>query len=661
MYRRLTILSVIIVAAMLGMVWLGYHSITIWEKGLHGARLGEFAQAAEQIRRDVTRKLTEFMTQERLRPYTDYQYYYVPENIAPNQQMTVLTSPLRFSLSNGLAYGYFQISPEGGISTPYSKDGDGNYRVGDEQVAMAREAIEYQDMLREKLLPLVKISSRKLSVPAAAKAQPAETKKPAIDPPDAVSFDKAANVTAGKLTPKTQELKVESLLPETDNTSQVYTQNRASVEFNIYNNDPQRGQPGPATSQRQADVPQQVARQTISPQPVPQSPVAQISQSDAATSAQAPDDLVNVTVESFVPVVVDDGDSGPIFPGQIYLLRHVKIEDRDIVQGFRFDEKKLLEEVYDSASLIPSDMAFEIQPGPQSEAAYTAVLSFGRGELVFGLRDKDPSRVAGQIASLRHWYFGIVAVVLAAVGLGLASVWRNVHAQAVLAAKKDDFISAVSHELRTPLTSIRMHSEMLERNWVKSQDKLGEYYRSMRQESERLSRLIENVLDFSRIQRGRKKYNFVVGDLNKCIGDVIEMMKPYAAQNGFAIQADLGDIASVMFDRDAVTQVVVNLLDNSIKYSRQADDKTIYVRTRPQGRHTLIEVEDRGPGLPHHERKKVFEQFYRVAAESTREVPGTGLGLALVKRFVEAHQGFVEVLAAQPTGALFRVSLPTAG
>jgi signal transduction histidine kinase len=347
-----------------------------------------------------------------------------------------------------------------------------------------------------------------------------------------------------------------------------------------------------------------------------------------------------------------------VFAGQIYLLRHVKIEDRDIVQGFRFDQKQLLEEVRDSSRILPQDMSFEQPPGPSSDATYTAVLSFGRGEVPIGLKDKDPGRIARQVASLRNWYFGVVAVVFMAVAMGLASVWQNVYAHASLARKKDDFISAVSHELRTPLTSIRMHSEMLEKKWVKSEEKASEYYRSMRQESERLTRLIENVLDFSRIQRGRKKYNFLVGDLNKCISDVVEMMRPYAAQSGFTIAADLGTLPPTKFDKDALTQIVVNLLDNAVKYARAADEKVVYVRTRQDGQHTIIEVEDRGPGLPHRERKKVFEQFYRVAAESTREVPGTGLGLAIVKKFVEAHEGFVEVLAAKPKGAVFRVGLP---
>jgi signal transduction histidine kinase len=639
---------------MLGMSWLGYYSITIWEEGLRGARIGQFAQAAEQIRNDVRRKLDAFMQQERSRPYTDYQYYYVPENVAPNQQTTVLVSHLKDKMSNGLAYGYFQIERGGRITTPYF---DASRVTDAGEDAVVNEAKEYVEQLSRELLPSVKISSHTLSVSMAAQMQKTdekavEEKKKAGPPPPAIAYNEQSHIANKTSSAGKPELKIESLLGGS-RKSQVVVQNRALVEENAYSNDSMQ------TAQRQ-DMGTQAARPSGNEVSVSQPSLDVASAQEAQPGAQQPDkEMVNIIIEPFVPMVVSgDKDSGSIFAGQIYLLRHVKIEDRDIIQGFRFDQKRLLEEVRDSSRIIPQDMGFELSPGPTSNAAYTAVLSFGRGEVPIGLKDKDPDRIARQVASLRNWYFGVVAVVFVAVAMGLTSVWQNVYAHASLARKKDDFISAVSHELRTPLTSIRMHSEMLENKWVKSEEKASEYYRSMRQESERLSRLIENVLDFSRIQRGRKKYNFAVGDLNKCIADVVEMMKPYAAQSGFTIQVDLGTLTPTKFDKDALTQIVVNLLDNAVKYARAADEKIVYVRTRQDGQHAIIEVEDRGPGLPHRERKKVFEQFYRVAAESTREVPGTGLGLAIVKKFVEAHKGFVEVLAAKPMGAVFRVGLP---
>jgi signal transduction histidine kinase len=141
------------------------------------------------------------------------------------------------------------------------------------------------------------------------------------------------------------------------------------------------------------------------------------------------------------------------------------------------------------------------------------------------------------------------------------------------------------------------------------------------------------------------------------VAAVVEMMRPYASRHGFELKTELGQFSRIAFDADAVKQIIVNLLDNAVKYARAAEDKTITVRTKTDTRFVLIEVEDHGPGIPHRQRKKIFEDFYRLGSEATRETTGTGLGLALVKKFAQAHHGFVEILAAKPAGAIFRVGL----
>jgi len=387
---------------------------------------------------------------------------------------------------------------------------------------------------------------------------------------------------------------------------------------------------------------------------------------------------VQVRIEPFVPLIVPGKDSErSILGGQVFLLRHVQIEDRHLLQGFQLDEHRLVAEVEESARRFMRDgMDFELpqvrkangQVNDTTErAAYTAILDFGFADLILSLKELDPAWIIKRSGELHRIYFGIIATVVAAVALALVSLWHNVRAQVRLAAKKDDFISAVSHELRTPLTSIRMYSEMLEKNWVKSQDKLAEYYRNMRQESERLSRLVENVLDFARLQKGRRRYTFQVGHLNDCVAEVVEMMRPYAQQHGFDIRTEFGPMDQTSFDKDAVTQIVVNLIDNAVKYGACGTDKIVAVRTRGEEGFTIIEVEDRGPGIPHRQRRKVFEEFYRfegkTASKGTEQnrpaTTGTGLGLTLVKRFAEAHGGYVEIDSAEPTGAIFRVALAT--
>jgi signal transduction histidine kinase len=652
MYKRLLILSIIILAALCGLVWMGYHSIRIRAQGMEGARLGEFAAVAEQIRKDVTRKLDEFMQTEQNRPYTDYQYYYVPENIAAGQQqLPVLRSPLAGRLENDLAYGNFQIEPDGSVITPNDNVDQRQDLTGSDKELYA-EALSNRINIEKNLLPAL---SRGGSRTASTKMYLySRNGTPPRTEPETVGPDRFAKETAQK-GKSSQSYPIESLQSKGQKT-QVIEQRRDVVEQNVVSNVAAQSQQQIQEGATQTDQPAAQFQQQVPPPPEGQT------------------ETVQVRIEPFFPVVVPGGDPASqstgwpspqaesIFGGQVFLLRHVQIEDRHLLQGFKLDEKKLAEQIEDSASrFMRKGMSFELSARENArgtgKVAYAAILNFGFGDLVLNLKEIDIGWIGKEIRHLQIWYFSIVAIVLLAVTLGLASLWRNVTAQIKLAQKKDDFISAVSHELRTPLTSIRMYAEMLEKNWVKSQDKAVEYYANMRQESERLSRLIENVLDFSRIQRGRKKYAFDAGDINKCIADVVEMMRPYAMQKGFSIRTEPGKIEQATFDADAVTQIVVNLLDNAIKYARDAEDKMITVRTKTDGKFTVIEVEDHGPGVPHRQRNKIFEQFYRPAAESTRETTGTGLGLALVKKFAEAHNGFVEIISAKPTGAIFRVAL----
>jgi signal transduction histidine kinase len=643
MYKRLIILSIIILAALCGLVWLGYHSIRIREQGLQGARLGEFAAVAEQIKQDVTRKLDEFMQTEQNRPYTDYQYYYVPENIAPSQQLPVLRSPLAGRLEQGLAYGNFQIEPDGKVITP-NDNIEQRRDLPDSDKELYAEALLNRTNIEDNLLPALRGTtpgSLKMNLYSLNSIAP-------LKEPESVKqdkFDKRIE-QQGKLS---QSYPIESLQSK-GQKPQVFEQRRAVFEQNVSN--------VAAQSQQQIQEQQTQSEQTT----------AQFQQ-QAVTTNESQTQTVQVRIEPFFPVVVPGIDSASqkdesIFGGQVFLLRHVQIESRHFLQGFQLNEEKLMEEIEESASrFVRKGMSFELSPKDNArnngKIAYAAILNFGFGDLVLNLKEIDPVWIGKEIRHLRIWYFSIIAIVFVAVTLGLTSLWFSAAAQIKLAQKKDDFISAVSHELRTPLTSIRMYAEMLEKNWVKSQDKAVEYYGNMRQESERLSRLIENVLDFSRIQRGRKKYTFNAGDINKCVLDVVEMMRPYAMLKGFSVLTEPEPIEESTFDADAVTQIVVNLLDNAIKYARDAEDKAITVRTKTDGKFTIIEVEDHGPGVPHRQRNKIFEQFYRPAAESTRETTGTGLGLALVKKFAEAHNGFVEIIGAKPKGAIFRVALAT--
>lgn len=673
MHKRLFILSAIILAALIALTCLGYHAVAKWAQGLEGARLGEFAEVAEQIRQDVKRKLDEFVQIEQERPYTDYLYSYVPDSVIGGEQpMPVLRSPLAGQMANSIAYGYFQVEPDNEIVTPYYRNDQIDRADASE---LARDVQRHLYNVGQNVLPVIEAQRELL---AQASSLPAEAQEGgAIREPDVDSLGEKNQKF--KVAPSRSKAYMIESLQQQAQKSQVVTQERAVAASNWYG--PSPSQPSemshPTEPQQQTSAVHeeitQSGQQPAAPRrsyrqraQVATTPMAEQGAADAEDS-----DTVQIRIEPFVPLMVPDrpGEHS-MFGGQVFLLRYVQIEDRHLLQGFQLNETELIQEVEESAQrLMREGMAFELPSAHQTDKearpddetiAYTAILDFGFGDLIVNLKEMDPRWITKRIGELQHLYLGIVAVVGVAVTLALASLWRTSRAQLALARKKDEFISAVSHELRTPLTSIRMYAEMLENNWLSSKDKATEYYRNIRQESERLTRLIDNVLDFSRLQRGRKRYDFRLGDVNACIANVVTMMSPYAAEHGFTIETHPGSLRDIAFDRDAVAQIVVNLLDNAVKYARSAEDKTIVVRTRESDGYAIIEVEDHGPGVAHRQRKKVFEQFYRGALEDSKRsshATGTGLGLALVRRFAEAHDGFVEILSGDPHGAIFRVGL----
>ncbi len=710
MYKRLAILSAVVVTTLIAFGVVGYYAIAKWAEGLQGARMGEFAEVAEQVRLDVKRKLDQFIQQEQNRPYTDYLYYHVPGDQAAAQQqaVTLVRSPLAGRLDHGLAYGHFQVQRDGTVITP-NDDLLQRQGANDLNFAIEGEVRHLADQVRTQLLPLMRTASsvRRVSEPGQSRPQDQDktAQPPAVVPAKTEDetaiqekLSQALKAQAGRegkdLIRSAKALSIESL-QKSDQQTQVTQMDRQAVyENRVSNTNPagrsyapeasglRRAATGDAAGQvRQSSPPGllgvvpregqhaggiagpqlQAAPSRIQAQQTGNRASPEWSGQGAAPRglAQNEDSTVTVRAEPLVPVLVHGGgDPCSLFDGLVYMVRHVQVGDEHVLQGFRLDTARLKAEVEGSArSLCRDNMGFELSKAQSDQAAYAAILDFGFGDLVLNLMDRDPGWISQKVHWLYRWYFATIAVVLLAVGLALLGLWRGAWQQVQLMRQKDDFISAVSHELRTPLTSIRMYAEMLEKGWVTQPEKQGRYYGGIRQESERLSRLIANVLDFSRIQRGRKSYHFAMGDLNAVVGQVVEMMNPYASQHGFVVRTDLASLQEVAFDRDAVTQIVVNLLDNAVKFAHSSQDKTIWVRTRLEEGHALIEVEDHGPGVPRSERAKIFDEFYRMERESTRQTTGTGLGLALVRGFAQAHHGFVRVTEAQPQGAIFTVGL----
>jgi len=242
---------------------------------------------------------------------------------------------------------------------------------------------------------------------------------------------------------------------------------------------------------------------------------------------------------------------------------------------------------------------------------------------------------------------------------GLVLTYRSVNKQVALARLKSDFVSNVSHELRTPLALIRLYAETLELGRITTQEKKNEYYSIIRKESERLSALINNILDFSRIEAGAKEYDFRETDIAELVRNTLDSYRYQIEQQGFALEEQIDPgIPAVKVDREAIARALVNLVNNALKYSD--NEKFLGVRLYREQSVLKLEVSDRGIGIERNEQSRIFEKFYRTCDPLVHNTKGSGLGLSLVRHITRAHGGDVEVESTPGHGSKFTLSLPLA-
>jgi len=251
----------------------------------------------------------------------------------------------------------------------------------------------------------------------------------------------------------------------------------------------------------------------------------------------------------------------------------------------------------------------------------------------------------------------LIMLALGAILVGAYFVSTDIRRQLEIAQKKTDFVSNVSHELKTPLTSIRMFAELLAGGKVTESEKQSRYLRIIAAESERLTRLVNNVLDFARMERKRKVYDMREVDLHETIARLWEVESSRLREAGFSVVWDAAaGPYPVVCDADALSQVLVNLFSNAEKYA--ANGREITLRTGLDAGDFIAEVKDRGPGIPRGQEEKVFEAFHRADDSLTSGVQGSGLGLTLARRIIRDHGGDLFVRAREGGGSSFVIRLP---
>jgi signal transduction histidine kinase len=254
-------------------------------------------------------------------------------------------------------------------------------------------------------------------------------------------------------------------------------------------------------------------------------------------------------------------------------------------------------------------------------------------------------------------YLFIFVLIALLMVLGFVFILYTLNVEIRLNRLKSEFISNVSHELKSPLTSIRMMTEMLHHNRVKTEERKSEYYSAMLEESEHLSHLIDNILDFSRMDDDRKKYDFTDLDLDDLLMKFLESTREMLPEPGFNIRYNRPDsVPVVKADKNAILQVFYNLLDNAIKFSGTSREIDISLVSRDD--ELIFCVKDYGIGISEKDQEKVFERFYRGEEPQSLGIKGSGIGLTIVQKIIEAHKGHLIVESKFRVGSTFCVHLP---
>jgi signal transduction histidine kinase len=264
-------------------------------------------------------------------------------------------------------------------------------------------------------------------------------------------------------------------------------------------------------------------------------------------------------------------------------------------------------------------------------------------------------------ARRENFLYGVLLTFIVALMLmGAFLIVRDISRESETTRLKTEFVHNISHELKTPLTLIRLYGETLQRKEDLKKDERKEAYEIITKESERLSHLINNVLDFSRIEMGRKEFDFKKGNLAQIVRDTLESYRYHLEKKGFSVKKEIAeDLPEMNFDAEAVASVLVNLLSNAMKFSPKIKEVTIKL-FRDNG-NAVLQVADRGIGISPKDTSRIFNRFYRVKNEIVSEAGGSGLGLTLVKHIAEAHGGYIKVESEPGKGSVFSVNFPLSG
>ena len=644
--KRLKLLIVIFSVAL--SIPLAYFVVRTYQ-GLAQEEVATLRYFADAMFDKMEGALAEMVKKEEGRAVDEFNFQVIPSDRkkgAGKPQPSPLSRPPRESY----ILGYFQNNPDGSFQTPLVESPGSVPAEHSNRVEALKDA--NQIFNRKRVAATDQIQPR----PAAIAVQEEVKKEAAFaDKYIAASPDRAPKSYLGQKEKRLEKITI----------SQAANIDRQR--------EPQAMSSAPATTESEYDREDNYSVKSQAGARAPAARMGIARKMDLQEALEAAPAEPTVDVDEAVGFQVEVAPLQAVFlsDNQIFIFRRIMINQQIYRQGFVLKVNAFLEHLartyfstqpmanFTGLRLSVMEQGREagaVQAGPFSENAgfvlnrgFPSPFSFLKAVLTCSQIPRSAGRRT----------LNIMMIVLAVIVLiGLFAIYQSARTIEDMAERRSQFVSSVTHELKTPLTNIRMYIEMLEQGIAKSPDREQAYFRILDSEGARLSRLINNVLEMSKLERQQRPLNMQTGDFAEVVDEVETVMAESLKQKGFSLTIELNDIPPFQYDREVMIQVLINLIENSMKFGKSTPQREIHIRTELEGHHINIMVSDTGPGIPRKALKKIFNDFYRVENSLTRTTRGTGIGLALVKKFVRLMGGTVTAANNSGPGCTITISLP---
>ena len=635
-----------------------------------------YRKTAQGVMASLGQSLRRNIESEESRPYTQYRYFHVADQPVPQQEGLNLSPLAAFPVQSEIPgiLGYFQIDPDGSFHTPLLPDGEPPVKA---LVAEPRARSEVRDQMASLLGDETFHISAAFSPPGGPGGIQLKSGKVEDLTDTLLKRNLKTNLDQrlerDYLEKETLPDPPSSSRPVQDGSSDRLAkrlQKSSPTQALVFESQMQQAALE-ESGEKKEKLPSRSRADLLGGSEAAERVPEKASENRTLSTPELRDDWAayrsKADIDREVTAEVDPFRTKLLDEEWLAFYRKVWWHDRRYIQGFVANLREFLRGHLGPAfqnSALPEGAAYLVfYRGEPFGTAGAGEGSIGKPQLLLSSDLPHPFSdfhlavtVPGMPKGSAYRVVNMVALFLVLlVVFGLFGMYRITSTQIELSQKKSDFVSAVSHELNTPLASIRMYGEMLVEGWVEGEEKKRSYYRHIHDESERLSRLVQNVLCLAELERNEWPIHPADHDPVQFVEGIAQRLNKQADQAGFELATLIeGEPGPIRIDPDAMTQILINLIDNAIKFSKGAATKKVILRVNRVDGGCLIGVRDFGPGIPRRKLKRIFEKFYRLDNEMTRRTRGTGIGLALVKMLADAMGAQVEAANRRP-GAEFSI------